>query len=592
MTLVFACMSIVALAQAEEPVVYFDVPACFAQLPQDSVLRYDALNFVSSLQGLANRDRCRLVLRFLEGAGPNGPVNIDDYWLEKMQQSWLKDRSIVKEQDLGALIRRFPKECQGVVLWDPNVLATANAAATICGVEGWLPVRAGGAFAELLKQWWPDYPVKQSLAGRFDGHESGSAKCDVYLWAKREYLDTGRCNPALMAYYIDPYTQVPDQPGVNYHDFANATLTNHDFYIAQRAFFFDLNVWADEAPVDDPKQKPGTDRDTLIAILQAQYKRNQGQCFTSVGGFIPWNLKYTNSGAAGGKHEPVATEWEYAAILSAHNAIMDADALGLSCMVNASAYRHYPMQAQYKQNPRPASQPLEKKTYVLIYMGDYDSAAWLSRHIPSVWDDPARGTLPVAWAFNPNLADRAGYVFDYVYRTKSPNDWFIGGDSGAGYLNPNLLTGERLKSGLPDALDLWTRHNQTYYQRFDYSITGFAINGFHGDMPLNVQEAYARFSPDGVGMQLGFAKPLVNGTPFLRHVSDIYPKLDNLKQTAKETARFAKGPMPRFLIYRWILQKPSTMKQVFDLLKAEYPQEEWVFCDPYTFFDLYKRSPQ
>lgn len=588
MTLLMVCLSVFAAPQ--EPLVYFDLQACLAGLPDDSALRYDTAKFVSSLQGVVNREQPRLAVRFLDGEGAGGPVQLDDFWLAILRQDWLRDRPIENEADLGRLVQRFRGDCKGVVLWDTKVLATANVAATICGVEGWLPVRAGSAFEALLKSYLPDCPVKLSLVDRFDGHESGSAKCDAYLWAKRTYLDTGRCHPSLMAYFIDAYTQVPSEPGFHYHDLANATLANHDYYIARRAFFFDLGVWPDEASVDAPKQAPGTDRKTLIALLQAQYQRSGGKGFTTVGGFIPWNLKYTNSGPAGGKHGPVDTEWEYAAILSAHNAIMDADALGLSCLANASAWRHFPLKPHYAQNPKPASQPLEEKTYVLIYMGDYDSAAWLSRHIPLVWDDKARGDLPIAWAFNPNLADRVPYVFDYVYRTKSKNDWFIGGDSGAGYLNPNLLAGDRLGSGLPDALDLWVKHNQTYYERFDYRITGFVINGFHGAMPLRIQEAYAKFSPDGVGMQLGFAQPLVSGTPFLRHVSDIYPKLDRLDETAQQMAHFAQGKKPRFLIYRWILQRPSTMKQVYDLLQAKFAGEDWVFCDPYTFFDLYRRS--
>ena len=49
--------------------------------------------------------------------------------------------------------------------------------------------------------------------------------------------------------------------------------------------------------------------------------------------------------------------------------------------------------------------------------------------------------MPIAWAFNPNLSDRVPYVFDHIYKTKTSNDWFIAGDSGAGYLNPTLLSG-------------------------------------------------------------------------------------------------------------------------------------------------------
>jgi len=107
-------------------------------------------------------------------------------------------------------------------------------------------------------------------------------------------------------------------------------------------------------------------------------------------------------------------------------------------------------------------------------------------------------------------------------------------------------------------------------------------------MPYAIQEAYGRFSPDGVGMQLDFDRALVHGIPFLRHAGDIYPNLANLDETAKQMAGFAKPGKPQFLIFRWILQKPGTVKTVRDLLRQSYPDPQWEFCDPYTFFDLYK----
>ncbi len=586
--LLSACMAL-GLAVLQ-PLVVLDMEKCLAGVGDDTVLKYDTLKFVASLQGLVNRDEPRLLIRFLGGAGPNGPINVDDYWLARMQESWLKGRTVERIASIEPLFARFPEALTGVVLWDEDVPATANVATTICGVKGWLPLRAGGELYRRIVESGPKLPVKMSLVGRFDGSETGSRKCDAYRWAQREFLDKGLCNDALMAYYIDGYSQEPGTPGFHYPDLANAGLANADYYIARKAFFFDLSPWNDEAPVDDPQQKVGTDCATLRGLLASIYKQNGGKKMTTVGGFVPWNLKYTNVGPAGSKHEPVPAEWTYAAILSSYNAIMDADALGLVCLANASAYRHFPLKKHYKQNPRPEKRPIEAKTYVLVYMGDYDSAAWLSGAIPNVWDDPARGTMPIAWAFNPNLSDRVPYVFDYIYETKTPNDWFIAGDSGAGYLNPNLLIGKRLDSGLPDALGLWTRHNTAYFKRFDYSITGFAINGFHGNMPLRVQEAYAKFSPDGVGMQLGFAKPIVGDTPFVRHVSDIYPDLNNLDKAAAEMAHFAKPTKPQFLIYRMILQKASTLVAVRDRLDAKYPDQQWDFCDPYTFFDLYRRA--
>lgn len=573
----------------ERPLVYFDFKEACKQLPQDSVFQYDALKLVSALQGLVNRESPQLLIRFLDAEGPEGLLNVDDYWLEKMQRGWLCDRTVSHTSSLTALLKQFSGCFQGYVLWDPAVPSTSNVAATMCGVEDLLPIRTNSPLLAYLENCGETINIRENLTGMFTGAETGSAKCDAYLWAKRRYLDTGKCNPALMAFYIDAYTQRPEQSGFQYPDLPNSTLANHDYFISQKAFFFDLLVWPDELPVDDPNQPMGMDRDTLTQILRAQYKINGGKSFTTIGGFVSWDLKYTSHGPAGGKHEPVPTEWEYVAVFSAYNALLDADALGLVCLPNASAYRHYPLRESYKQHSRPQTQVLEKKTYVLIYMGDYDSAAWLSRNIPRIWDDPARGSLPTAWAFNPNLSDRVPYVFDHVFATASPKDWFIAGDSGAGYLNPNLLQGKRLDSGLPDALLLWEEHNKRYYETFDYSITGFVINGFHGTMPLNIQELYTHFSPDGVGMQLGFEKSLVAETPFIRHTSDIYPRLETISTTADEMAGFAVKSKPQFLVFRWILQTPTAMKKVHESLLARHEAHDWVFCDPYSFFALYRK---
>ena len=34
---------------------------------------------------------------------------------------------------------------------------------------------------------------------------TGSAKNDAYRWAKAQYLDTGRCTPGALGYYVDAY---------------------------------------------------------------------------------------------------------------------------------------------------------------------------------------------------------------------------------------------------------------------------------------------------------------------------------------------------------------------------------------------------
>ena len=95
-------------------------------------------------------------------------------------------------------------------------------------------------------------------------------------------------------------------------------MTNHDFFVSKKAFFFDLSPWGDRPATDDPTQKEGLDLQILETFLQEAYKQNKGEKFCYIGGFPSWIYKYTQH--AGGKHEDVATEWEFSRIISAYNA--------------------------------------------------------------------------------------------------------------------------------------------------------------------------------------------------------------------------------------------------------------------------------
>ena len=54
-------------------------------------------------------------------------------------------------------------------------------------------------------------------------------------------------------------------------DYLLTTTTNHDYFIARKAFFFDLSIWSDETPNDEPWQPLGSDRKTLDAVLSAAH---------------------------------------------------------------------------------------------------------------------------------------------------------------------------------------------------------------------------------------------------------------------------------------------------------------------------------
>lgn len=313
-----------------------------------------------------------------------------------------------------------------------------------------------------------------------------------------------------------------------------------------------------------------------------------------VGGFVPWDQKYTTH--TGAKHDGVPTEWRYAEILSCFEAYMDADAPGLHAMANASVFQHFPLKKTYPQRNLPTEASLKSqglllpdgavapKTYVTIYVGDYDAASWVYERMPDLWEDPARGSVPLGWAVNPNLADRFAFGLDYLRRTATPNDTFVAGDSGAGYLNPGYLTPPRKWSGLPTGLPAWEKHCRAYYTRWGLSVTGFVIDGYAPGMSDEVQRAYARFSPGGVVAQKIPEQSLVDGVPFLRMGPDL---VGSVEDAANTVARDAPRAAPAFRIYRTILWSPEGHKRLFERLHQLRPDIEIV--EPHTLMFLLER---
>lgn len=569
-------------------------------------LLWDELHCAATLQGVVNRREPLLYIDYVA----NEFMEVDRFWWDTCRSGggWLYGRDTVACGDVVQAVERFADRLRGAVVYDPEVASTSCVASAVAGAEDLVAIRydttAGSLYDRLVvhgprlkvRVWLVNRDGTSMFTGRgtvpqTDRASTGSVKVDPYVWFVERYMKRGRCNGEYGAYYLDQYwLQRPSAAPMNAH-----CLTNHDFFVSRRGFFFDLSPWGDEAATDDPAQSVGCDRTMLLEMLGEAYRLNEGKRMCHIGGFPAWAYKYTRH--AGGSHEDVATEWEFSRLISAYNAFKDADAIGYGAMANASFWQHYPTAERYPQRwvddedlrrrgyiDETGGVRIDGRKFMIFYVGDYDASSWITSVLPHLWNDPARGELPLMWCISPVLERRAPMVLDYVRRTAGPNDYFAAADNGAGYLMPGMLQSPRPVSGLPDGLDVWAGHCRPLYEKWGLTITGFIIDGEAPALDSRGLACYASFSPDGIVPQKTPRTRLYGEMPVLRAGAD-------LVGTPEESAAFIvedmrRSPIP-FGWYRDILKSPSWHVEVMEHVRRLDPTVE--LLDAPTFFELYRR---
>jgi hypothetical protein len=392
------------------------------------------------------------------------------------------------------------------------------------------------------------------------------------------------------------------------------TLANADFHIAQKAFFWDLSQDATRAPIDDRGQTPGEDVRTLRKLLMRQ-SVNSGHSIFTVSGFVPWNFKYTSTSDPGfSTMGDVASEWTMISLLSSYGGQSEADAnAGTGDISNCSVFMHVPLNETLRQNNDKgrgdARERIPERHYATIYMGDYDSSTWASSILGMYWAQSKgeRGKYPLCWALCTGLSRRIPQLFNYLYENATPNDYFVAGDNGTGYLNPTMFEESLRPAGMPDLLAAWEEHNLRYNKRFDIDVQGFFINGnaetgSASAVPRRVMESIARMTPVGASVQsvspimVGDQPTLIHGadgavTPLINYVdiggfTDINGGVSTARQLADNMAWQITGGQRNqyFHNFRCILVTPAVINEAIDLLMAKGLDVEIV--DPYTLYRL------
>ena len=358
----------------------------------------------------------------------------DAFWLDALREkSYIQN---TRTLSVDAYFEKYASRCSAVVVYDPAHAVTINVATMIAGLE-----HAFVIAPDSLEKHGEGHRVID-LRGRWD------SAADAYAWAFDELWP--RMNHRILACYH------PDSIPHHLRDY----LVRHKvftFWIrggrnpeAMRERAFAEKLFA-AAPVNIP-------------VIGFWYS-----------GKDPGINEYHGVGLAG-EYGKLTLPCDWTSNLT----LLSGISVDLAKCV-----------AKYQARPARPAPPLEQdKAYLSFDILDSGDAPVYWHGVQhKVWQDPKRGSLPIAWSFAPAAAELMPSVIEWFYDRATPNDHFFMALSGAGYVHPYrnfmartpdpeaawrdylALTRHYMEAFRLDTLVLYTNAWKTYDRRIHDPVT-------------------------------------------------------------------------------------------------------------------------
>ena len=335
----------------------------------------------------------------------------------------------------------FARHARGYVVWDPAIPATMNVAFTIAGLEDALVVTP------------PLIPLvaKHGLKPIDDlrGRYTGQTDAQIYSDAVSRYW--ARCDhDALML--------------MGGHAGAIRMPAMADWGVRRKMFFHDLSANPNQAAELALAQR-------LLSELNA------------------------NATIFGWHSYAKDTEEQWTTLLSGYGLKME----GLHNLPNLSFNCQFGFTPGFKFTnsnhvSRDTKLTAEPKVYLSFVQSDSIGIG--------VWTKPGRGKLPFAWQVTMNWTKFSPAALEYFHESATPNDYFIGGLSGPGYMYPNHIPPAKFPGLTKEARELMAVLDEHIMEIMDNS----AADGNLGNADLTketVDRYYAAF-PDVIGLINGY----------------------------------------------------------------------------------------
>ncbi|MCP5530715.1 MAG: hypothetical protein H7A44_09770 [Opitutaceae bacterium] len=360
--------------------------------------------------------------------------------------------------DADAALSLFGKYAKGYVVWDREVRASVNVAFTAAGVLDAIVV------SEELIPLAEKHGLKkvEDLRDIF----RGKSDAEIYQWAVDKYWD--RCSRDYYA-VLGGHAGMQMQPGVA------------DFAIMQRAFCADLSA--------NPKHPEEL---ALLKHLLGQ----QNPASTVIG----WH-SYAKD-----------TEGQHTTLTGNFGLKME----GLHNLPNVSFTCQIPLSPDFTFTnnhnvARDEELTAEKKVYIAALATDSMGIG--------TWTKPGRGEIPYGWQVLMGWLRLNPVALQFFYEDKSPNDYFVGGLSGPGYMYPKSIPADKFPPLMKDARDLMAALDLRVMEIMDYSEGNRHVG--NTDLPKELVDRYYQEFPDVIGFINGYGAArtfdLRDGVPFLSY---------------------------------------------------------------------------
>lgn len=343
---------------------------------------------LATLAGLVNRGPQRLY--FIE--------NDDDaFWLSELDSSLPRTRMPLAGDDLLAhLLTWYRAHLKGLVLYDPVLPDTRNIASVLAALYDGIVVSP-----EQAQDWQKSshhLPVLADL--RLYAWKS---PLHAYQWAHKHLLP--QCSAKMLA-GLDPAI--------------SGRLRS--FLVTHRVF----TCWLDTRNIPRPPSINRLSGRGLFRRILSHFA--PGSLYLGWFPDEPSGIRLTSRAALLTLASDHCTNLAAWSNLPEHVDTQESDAASATSPL-------------LSREDAPAVETQAKRVYLSFTFSDGDNLQYCQHHLLRLWQDPARGSLPLGWTIAPALQQAMPALARFYRRTATANDEFIAGPSGAAYLLPSSLPG-------------------------------------------------------------------------------------------------------------------------------------------------------